>query len=343
MLFRSEYIGAAESVPALTTLLKGQDAELKECARRALEKNPAPAVTETLRKALAESWDTHLTPGLIQALGERRDSESVHIIMSQMAKTHLVTKIVADAALSALGKIADPKAIAFLQMYYDTNPSDVGMALVIAGNRLLSSGDKAGAKDIFGKLYLAGTTAQAGADSEAAKLPAAPIQIRSVALIGWAAADPNSVRPFIEAALQQSQPELQFAAVSATSVAYGAAGLTGALAPLLSKLSPTARTYVLRVLDASAEKQLMTAATDPEETVRIAALERLGQIGRAASIPVLFQAATAGSGSTQKAAVAALARIPDPGAGAAIVKLAEQGDVKSRAVEIGRASCRERV
>src|ERR1022692_2949662 len=68
--------------------------------------------------------------------------------------------------------------------------------------------------------------------------------------------------------------------------------------------------------------------------VRIAALERLGQIGRAASIPVLFQAATAGSGSTQKAAVAALARIPDPGAGATIVKLAEQGDAKSRAVAI---------
>ena len=329
-----EYIGAAESVPALTTLLKGQDAELKECARRALEKNPAPAVTETLRKALAESWDTHLTPGLIQALGERRDSESVHIIMSQMAKTHLVTKIVADAALSALGKIADPKAIAFLQMYYDTNPSDVGNALVIAGNRLLSTGDKAGAKDVFGKLYLAGTPAQAGGDSERAKLPAAPIQVRSAALIGWAAADPESVRPVIAAALQQSQPKLQFAAVSAATVAFGEAGVTDALAPLLSKLAPTAKTYVLRVLSASAEKQIIAAAGDADETVRVAALERLGQVGSAASIPVLFQAATASSSSAQKTAVAALARISGPGAGPAITKLAEQGEPKSRAVAI---------
>ena len=47
-----EYIGAAESVAALTTLLSGQDAELMECARRALEKNPAPAATESLRAAL---------------------------------------------------------------------------------------------------------------------------------------------------------------------------------------------------------------------------------------------------------------------------------------------------
>ena len=51
-----EYIGAAESVAALTALLNGQDAELKECARRALEKNPAPAATEAcgLRSSKAE-------------------------------------------------------------------------------------------------------------------------------------------------------------------------------------------------------------------------------------------------------------------------------------------------
>ena len=43
------------------------------------------------------------------------------------------------------------------------------------------------------------------------------------------------------------------------------------------------------------KKELIAAAGDPEEMVRLAALERLGQVGSAASIPVLFQAATAGS------------------------------------------------
>jgi HEAT repeat protein len=254
--------------------------------------------------------------------------------MDHLAKTRFVTREVAEAALSALGKIADPKAVVFLQFYYRGAPSETGNALVLAGNRLLSSGDKAGAKDVFGKLYLAGTTAQSGADSAAAKLPAAPIQVRSAALIGWAAADPDSVRPVIGAALQQSQPELQFAAVSAATVAYGEAGVTDALVPLLSILSPTAKTYVLRVLSASAEKEVIAAAGDPDEQVRLAALERLGQIGSAASIPVLFQAATTGSGGAQKAAAAALARMPDPGADAAIAKLAEQGEPKSRAVAI---------
>ena len=233
-----EYIGAAESVAALTAVLHGQDAELKECARRALEKNPAPAATDTLRKALAEGWDTDLTPGLIQSLGERRDSESVPIIISHLAKTRLVTKIVADAALSALGKMADPKAVAFLQFHYYRNPSDAGNALVTAGNRLLSTGDKTGAKDVFGKLYLAGTTAQTGGDSESARLPAAPIQVRSAALIGWAAADPNSVRPFLEAALQQSQPELQIRGRFRRQRGLWRGGPHRCLAPILPETLP---------------------------------------------------------------------------------------------------------
>ena len=75
-----EYIGAAESVPALTALLTGQDAELKECARRALEKNPAQSSTESLRAALKQGEDANWKIGLIQSLGERGDAESVSLI-----------------------------------------------------------------------------------------------------------------------------------------------------------------------------------------------------------------------------------------------------------------------
>ena len=64
-----EYIGAAESVAALTTLLNGQDAELKECARRALEKNPAPAAREPLRAALKQGRRHKLENGLNPVAG----------------------------------------------------------------------------------------------------------------------------------------------------------------------------------------------------------------------------------------------------------------------------------
>jgi len=74
-----DYFGAAESVGALTTLLKDPDAELKECARRALEKNPAPTATDSLRAALAQGGDTSWRIGLIQSLGEKGDTASVSL------------------------------------------------------------------------------------------------------------------------------------------------------------------------------------------------------------------------------------------------------------------------
>src|ERR1017187_8614843 len=81
-----EYIGAAESIPALTTLLKDQDAELKECARRALEKNPAPAATESLRAALKQGGELNWKVGLIQSLGEHGDAQSVSLIALSLAQ-----------------------------------------------------------------------------------------------------------------------------------------------------------------------------------------------------------------------------------------------------------------
>jgi hypothetical protein len=81
-----EYVGALESVPALSALLKSSDAELKECSRRALEKNRAPDATETLRAALQAGGDPKWVAGLIQSLGERRDTGSVPAIDNAMAK-----------------------------------------------------------------------------------------------------------------------------------------------------------------------------------------------------------------------------------------------------------------
>lgn len=329
-----EYIGAAESVAALTTLLNGQDAEMKECARRGLEKNPAPAATESLRAALKAGGETSWIIGLIQSLGERRDAVAVELI-----RPHLGSRETALAAAFALGKIADPGAVAALWEAYDAGASGAADGLVAAGNRLLLAGDKAAAKDLFSQLYLAGTP-QSGAAAQATKRPMAPIQVRSAALIGCAGAASQSAGQFIQDALQQQAPELQLAAVTAAAVAYRKEGVSAALAPLLPKLPASAKIYVLRVLDAADEKQVISAAGDGEEAVQAAALERLGQIGSAASIPVLFKAATAGPPSTQKAAAAALARICGPGADAAITKLAGEGDARSRAAAINALAAR---
>jgi HEAT repeat protein len=323
-----EYIGAAESVTALTSLLNGQDVELKECARRALEKNPAPAATEALRTALKQGGEPAWIIGLLQALGERRDSGAIELI-----KLHLSSKETALAASSALGKIADPQAVAALWGAYDEGIAGAADALVAAGNRLASAGDKVAAKDLFNRLYLAGTTA-AGATPQAAKHPVAPVQVRCAALIGLAAADPASARSLIDEALQQQEPALQFAAVAAAEPAHGKTGVTAALVPLLPKLSPSAKVFVLRALDASAEAQIIAAAGDPDETVRLAAFEALSRVGGAASVAILVKAAAETASGTQKVAAAALARISGPGADAAVAKAASDGDAKTRVVAI---------
>lgn len=321
-----EYIGSAESVPALTALLGEQDAELKECARRALEKNSAPVAAESLRAALEKGGETGWRIGLIQSLGERADARSVSLI-----KAELESREVGPAACTALGRIATEDAVAALRAAYDRGFAGAADGLVTAGDRLLSAGSRAAARDLFERLYLSGAAAASGGATPATQAPRAPVQVRAAALIGRAAADPGSAGPFIAGALESSAPRLQFAAVTAATVAYGKAGVSGALVPLLPKIPSIAKCYVLRVLDASAEKDVIAAAGGPDGIVRSAALEQLGQIGSAASVPVLFQAAATGGADAQKAA-GALARISGPGAGAAISKLAGEGDARSRVV-----------
>ena len=307
-----EYIGAAESVPALTTLLTGQDAELKECARRALEKNPAPAATDSLRAALKQGGETNWRIGLIQSLGERGDAQSVGLIAPSLSQPET-----SFAAASALGKIASEQAVKDLSAALDKNMAGAADALVAAANRLSAKGEPKRAATIYLKLSAAPGNAP----------------LRAAALTGLAKADPAKAKDLILPTLSANDPRLQDAAIAAAREVYGQ-DVSRVLASLLPGLNPSPKIFVLRALDASAEKEILAAAGDSEETVRLAALERLGQIGSAASIPVLFHAATTGSGNTQKAALTALASIPDPGAGAAIAKLAGQGEPKSRAVAI---------
>jgi HEAT repeat protein len=307
-----EYIGAAESVPALTTLLKDQDAELKECARRALEKNPSPTATESLRAALEQGGEPKWKAGLIQSLGERGDAQSVSLIAPSLGQSET-----SSAAASALGKIATEQAVTDLWAAFDKNSGVAADALVAAANRLVAKGEPKRAAAIYVKLYAVPDNAP----------------LRAAALTGLAKAEPAKAKDLILPILPANDPKLQAAAVATAQEVYGK-DVSRVLAGLLPTLNPGPKVFVLLVLDACAEKEVIVAAAAPEEQVRLAALDRLGQIGSAACIPVLFQAATTGSASTQKAAVAALARIPDPGAGVAIAKMAGQGEPKSRVVAI---------
>ena len=307
-----EYIGAAESVSALTALLKDPDAELKECARRALEKNSAPAATESLRAALGQGGDISWRIGLIQSLGEKGDIASVSLIAPSLSQTET-----SFAAAAALGKIANEQAVKELWSAFDKHTPAAADALIAAAGRLVARGDSKSAAPIYAKL-------KNNPDNGA---------LRAVALLGMAKASPAGAKQLVAEGLSDPDYRPQSAAITIAKEIYGN-NVSRLLVSLLPGLNPGPKVFVLRALDASAEKQLMAVAGDPQEMVRIAAIERLAQVGTAACIPVLFQSATAASSATQKAAAAALGRIADPGAGTAIASLAGQGDPKSRAVAI---------
>ncbi len=317
-----EYIGGAESVPALTQLLNGQDAELKECARRALEKNPAPAASDALLAALRQGGDTKWKIGLIQSLGERRDTKAVEII-----KPYLNDQEIAGKAAFALAKIGNSDAIKALWEAYDHGNSGAPDALIFAGDRLVQNGEHASAEKIFMKLYLV------------APKDASSARIHGAALVGLAKAAPKEARKHIIAELEGQNPRLQYDAVTAAEFAYGRDKLSAELAPLLPKLSPGAKIYVLQKLDVSAEPQIISAANDGDQNVQIAALEALERVGTAASVPVLIKAA-ATPGATQKPAAAALARVSGPGADDAIAKLAAQGEPDVRVAAIHALAAR---
>jgi HEAT repeat protein len=320
-----EYVGAAESVGALTKLLSDSDSELKECARRALEKNAAPAASESLRAALKQATEPTWQIGLINSLGERHDTTAVDLI-----KPYLQDKIAATTAALALAKIGNDAALEALWSAYDKRTASVDDALIAAGNHMLAMGRKPQAGALFERLYFAGTTNAVTRDK---KDPAASIQVRCAALVGIAAANPSRASRLLKDALNDKDARLQSVAVTAAVTAYGNSA-TSALAPLLAKAPSTAKAYIMRVLDTSAESRVIPLANDADETVSVAALETLGRIGSEASVPVLLKAATGTSSASQKAASAALAKISGPGADAALQKTATEGDTKTRVVAI---------
>src|SRR5439155_8944629 len=140
------------------------------------------------------------------------------------------------------------------------------------------------------------------------KDPAALVQVRCAALVGLATANPSRAGRLIKDALQDKDTRLQFAAVTAAVTVSGNT-VSASLAPLLPKAPATAKIYILRVLDASAESRVIPLATDPDENVRLAALETLAKIGGGASVPLLLKEAITESSATQKVAVAGLAKI----------------------------------
>ena len=316
-----EYVGAVESVPALTSLLGGEDVELRECARRALAENSAAEAGKSLREALAKGGEAAWRIGLLDALGQRGEASAV----SQVAK-ELGDPATAQVASLALGRIGTEAAIAELWKAADNNVAGADEALAESAGILATKGQMKNAETICTRLWK--------------KEIATPI--RASVLVTLAQVAPREAKPLIQDALAGSDTRLQTAAISAAQIAFGKSTST-TLVEWYPKLNPAARLLVLRELDSSAEKLVLGALADPDESIRLVALETLGRIGGGASVSVLLESAAGSPAPAQKIASASLARVSGPGVDAALQKLAGRGEPNSRAAAIRAMGDRSQV
>jgi len=115
--------------------------------------------------------------------------------------------------------------------------------------------------------------------------------------------------------LKSGDQDMQAVAISMVKDMPGEE-VTRALAAELPKLSPTSQVQLLSALgdrgDAAARPAVVTAAKSEDQSVRIAALRALGQLGDDTTVILLAQSAAGARGAEQKAARDSLYRLRGP-------------------------------
>ena len=145
-------IGTKQSVPALSKMLN--DPKLSDLARYALECYPEEigTVDEALRNALQKTTGKTKV-GIINTLGERRDSKSVKALGELIYDSD---KIVAVAAVSAIGKIGGLEATDVLAKAKDKTSGNLKLVVLDSylkcADQLAAQGKKEQALAIYKEL-----------------------------------------------------------------------------------------------------------------------------------------------------------------------------------------------
>ncbi|MBN1422206.1 MAG: HEAT repeat domain-containing protein [Planctomycetes bacterium] len=171
LLKNLQFIGRDECVEAEAKLLQDPDAELRDCARRALAHNPVSKAGDALRKALGAAKDSAWRVALLNALGDRREASSIRLVAEFV---EMPDEAVAVAAAKALGKIGGINAAKILSAAKGKAGAKVKPAMADA---LLACAEG---------LAAAGKTADAERIYRELRDPAEPSMVRDAAVRGLA-------------------------------------------------------------------------------------------------------------------------------------------------------------
>jgi len=298
-----ERIGKEESVRTLTKLLSSEDKELRDYARRALEKNPSDAAMQSLERAMKEAADPAWKAALTNSLQQRAKFEMV--VAQSTALANILKKGVGREQIAAARSLVD-----------------------IAG-KLVKQQKFEQAIEIYDRLNNWAAEQKQGRDV---------FFIRAAAINGIAICDGQHAATIVASAIKSDNVKIRSAAVQAARRAPTKDAAL-ALTRMLSELDPYSQQQVLGLIadrgDMFSVKFVKEVLDSDTESVRMEAVETLTRIGGDESAKALLEIAIDDDGAAKKAAYSGLSVMIGPGVEEIIKARAASGDINSRVVAIG--------
>ena len=287
ILRQLERMARAEAVSQIAAVLADKDPLVRESARRAIQKNPAPEANTALQRALAAADTPAWRVALINALAQRCDAANLGALKKEAAAAN---DDVRTAAVVGLSRLGDPSAAAIVAAAMNQgSPLARRIATdsyVRLADALVRNGNKAAAREIYQKLL--------GMDGH----------WKCAGIIGIGRVGGAEDLPTLFAAAADQDANIRGACVEALCLLEGQQ-VTAAIDAQVKSSKPEVRLALLQALTRRGAKgslpTFLAAVEDPDEAVQAAALAGLGTIGNLTAVPVLLKAA-AGSGVTQEAA-----------------------------------------
>ncbi len=327
-----ERIGKGESVPALTKLCASEDKNLRDYARKALEKNPDPSATDALLKELTNATEPGWRIGLINALGQRKAESAVPQIVTALDNPDKKIAAVAVTALSNIGSKNSTQAL----FGVINNPSSpiyqkAAQGLIDIAQEMAADKETAGAAEIYEALYENAT--KAARDSGSPN----PFNLRAAAVNGLIVCNPEKGTRELLNIMQADDPKTRTLVIQAARISSSMEPVK-ALGKMLPKLDTDSQVQVLELIgdrhDLSSINNVKELLNSEEESVHLATIDTMTKLGDATAAESLFEIAVHGSGPAREAAREGLALMKGPSVEVLIKANSLSGDVPSRVTAI---------
>jgi HEAT repeat protein len=287
-----QQVGTPAQILLLTKLLA--NAETSEIARQTLEAIPGEDSAAAIRNALGVLKGRPLT-GAINSVGVRRDGKAVAKLQELAVCSD---NLVAEAAIRALGRIADEQATMFLTSLAEKAPAPMPRTLAVAwlkcADACVSSKAVDKAKTIYTRL---------GRSDESQGIRNAAMEAlfrlekdQAATVLAWIAGSDSVQRR-----------------IAAGHLACLSAAQLDQLAERLADLPDDTKTVVLETLSmrqgASRLSLMLKAAQSDKPELRLVGIRGLGAMADSSTLPFLMDRLADG-GDVSKAAQEALSRLP---------------------------------